>query len=480
MIYQDVNNNNGNNNGNGVVQQPVQPQQQQPNKVAISEPAPMVQQAAQQSFAMNNFFNGGNRAVGRFENPNVVNPPLVNAGESVPEQPKNPAPVTDEPSHAPSWEEMDNMAQDNVNNSNDGGGSSLSLSDVLNGGSGNASRDEKSQFVAEPEKKDGGFFKWIKGLLPKSRPGMREGETEDEYDRRRTRNMQMVATLADAIRHIGNIVNTSKGATQQKFNSPVELLEQGYQQRKAERKKQAALDADAAYKQANLSLKEMAMMADKNHKDFEERMNLANYRYKQGRDAVKDAHWNQNFDRMVGNDEFNHKLATDNFNENKRHHSVSENQGQQRLNLAATREARMATGGGSGKGSSKNDRFATPGGYMSRRTNLSGIEKKQLAQYLIRHGYINEKNLESYRNLSMLDNSKGVNDLVNSWIGYAANTRGAKGIAFRNILKNNYGYSESSTVPKLPTRRQVTNNKQPKPTNSKKSAGKGWASGFKL
>lgn len=475
MIYQGVNkNNNGN---NGVVQQPVQ-QPQQPPKVAIGEPAPMVQQAAQQSFAMKNFFNGGNKAVGRFENPNVVNPPLVNAGESIPEQPKNPAPVTDEPSHAPSWEEMDNMAQNNVNNSNDNGGS-LSLSDVLKGGGDNASRDEKSQFVADPEKKDGGFFKWIKGLLPKSRPGMREGETEDEYDRRRTRNMQMVATLTDAIRHIGNIVNTSKGATQQKFNSPVELLEQGYQQRKAERQKQAALDADASYKKASLSLKQAAAEAAERHRQFADKLGLTNLAYKQSRDAVNDAHWNQNYDRMVNNDTFNHKLATDRFNESKRHNSVSENQGQQRINLTAIREARMATGGGSGsgggKGSSKDDRFATPSGYMSRKTKLSGIEKKQLAQYLIKHGYINEDNLTAYKNLSLLDNSKGVNDLVNSWIGYAANTRGARGAVFRNILKNNYGYSESSTAPKLPTKPAA----KPKP-KGKSGGKKGWASGFKL
>lgn len=470
MIYQDVNNNNGN---NGVVQQPVQPQQQPP-KVAIGEPAPMVQQAAQQSFAMKNFFNGGNKAVGRFENPNVVNPPLANAGESIPEEPKNPAPVTDEPSHAPSWEEMDNMAQNNVNNSNDNGGS-LSLSDVLKGGSGNASRDEKSQFVADPEKKDGGFFKWIKGLLPKNRPGMREGETEDEYDRRRTRNMQMVATLADAIRHIGNIVNTSKGATQQKFNSPVELLEQGYQQRKAERQKQAALDSQTNYRNASLSLKQAAAEAAERHRLFEEKLGLTNLGYKQKRDAVNDAHWNQNYDRMVNNDIFNHNLATDRFNEDKRHHGVSESQGQQRINLDVTREARVAAGGG--KGGANSDRFATPSGYMSRKTKLSGIEKKQLAQYLIKHGHINENNLTAYKNLSLLDNSKGVNDLVNSWIGYAANTRGARGAVFRNILKNNYGYSESSTAPKLPTKPAAKSAAKPK---GKSGGKKGWASGFKL
>lgn len=341
MIYQGVNNNN--NGNNGVVQQPVQ-QPQQPNKVAISEPAPMVQQAAQQSFAMKNFFNGGNRAVGRFENPNVVNPPLVNAGESIPEQPKNPAPVTDEPSHAPRREEMDNMAQNNVNNSNDNGGS-LSLSDVLKGGSGNASRDEKSQFVADPEKKDGGFFKWIKGLLPKSRPGMREGETEDEYDRRRTRNMQMVATLADAIRHIGNIVNTSKGATQQKFNSPVELLEQGYQQGKAERQKQAALDADAAYKLADLSLKEKAAEANRSYKDFARQMNVAKFGYQQAKD---EAERKRRAERDAENKDYKERV----FEHRKEQDKISNSLRQQSIN-------KRGSGGGGKKGGSSSHKRVT-------------------------------------------------------------------------------------------------------------------------
>lgn len=338
MIYQDVNNN-SNNNGNGVVQQPVQPQQ-----VAIGEPAPMVQQAAQQSFAMKNFFSGGNKAVGRFENPNVVNPPLANAGESIPEESDNPASVTNAPSHAPSWEEMNNMPQNNVNNNNNDNGNRLSLSDVLNGGSG-ASRDDKSQFVADPEKKDGGFFKWIKGLLPKNRPGMREGETEDEYDRRRTRNMQMVATLADAIRHIGNIVNTSKGATQQKFNSPVELLEQGYQQRKAERQKQAALDADAAYKLADLSLKEKAAEANRSYKDFARQMNVAKFGYQQAKDAAEQK---RRAERDAENKDYKERV----FEHRKEQDKISNSLRQQSIN-------KRGSGGGGKKGGSSSHKYVT-------------------------------------------------------------------------------------------------------------------------
>lgn len=436
MIYQGVNNNN--NGNNGVVQQPVQPQQQPP-KVAIGEPAPMVQQAAQQSFAMKNFFNGGNRAVGRFENPNVVNPPLVNAGESIPEQPKNPAPVTDEPSHAPSWEEMDNMAQNNVNNSNDNGGS-LSLSDVLKGGSDNASRDEKSQFVADPEKKDGGFFKWIKGLMPKSRPGMREGETEDEYDRRRTRNMQMVATLADAIRHIGNIVNTSKGATQQKFNSPVELLEQGYQQRKAERQKQAALDADAAYKLADLSLKEKAVEANRSYKDFARQMNVAKFGYQQAKDeaerkrrAERDAEIKDYRERV-----FAYRQQQDKISNNLRQQSINK---------------RNSGGGGKKGGSSNSYPLYNP---VTGQTEHFKNEKSWIAR-AAELGY--NINTPSSSTTSQEVLSKG---------------------GIKKVSNTTRGNSVATQIGKQMAQKKAAAKKPAAKPKGKSGGKKGWASGFKL
>ena len=114
------------------------------------------------------------------------------------------------------------------------------------------------EFEADPKKRDGGFFSWLGKVIPKSRPGMREGETPDEYDRRITTNRERIAAFADAIRHMANIVNTSKGAPLQVFNDPTAMMEQGYQNRKAQRQRQAALDADAAYKQATLDLKQRA------------------------------------------------------------------------------------------------------------------------------------------------------------------------------------------------------------------------------
>ena len=194
------------------------------------------------------------------------------------------------------------------------------LSSALNGSA--AQQRQVPEFQADPSRRDGGFFGWLGKLIPKSRPGMREGETPEEYDRRITTNRERIAAFADAIRHMGNIVNTSKGAPLQQFNDPTAMMEQGYQNRKAQRQKQAALDADAAYKQANLDLKSAAARADQAYKmylaglrgdnaqlakdKFEYRKGkdaaAAQYRqakderdfeYKQGRDRAKDEQTNR-------------------------------------------------------------------------------------------------------------------------------------------------------------------------------------------
>lgn len=200
-----------------------------------------------------NFFQPNGGAVGKYEAPAV---------QPQPAQPVQPvqtgkAPVTD----------FTNMPQQPTGWNADGTPSYDSLSSALSG-TAESQKQEAPAFQSDPSKKDGGFFGWLGSLIPKKRPGMREGETPDEYDRRRTRNMEMMTTLADAIRHMGNIVNTSKGAPLQQFNDPTAMMEQGYQNRKAQRQKEAALDADAAYKQANLSLKERAANAQNAYREL--------------------------------------------------------------------------------------------------------------------------------------------------------------------------------------------------------------------
>lgn len=196
--------------------------------------------------SMNFFQNNG--AVGKYEAPAVQTEPDL-------------TPSTPAPEYGTNGVQFTNPAQPQQNDLS-------SLSAALNGGGLKDDGSQATQFQADPTQRDGGFSNWINGLMPKKRPGMREGETPDEYDARRTRNMEMVATFADAIRHMGNIVNTAKGAPLQQFNDPTSMLEQGYQNRKAQRQKQAALDADAAYKASNLSIKEAAAKANEAYKQM--------------------------------------------------------------------------------------------------------------------------------------------------------------------------------------------------------------------
>ena len=241
------------------------------NQVMQGGPQGGIPAVAPQPMNMNVFQQNGG-ATGKFEAPAVMPQPDLT--------PDTPAPT---PEYGTDGVQFTNLAQTQQNDLS-------SLSSALTGAG--VSR-QVPEFEADPKQRDGGFFGWLGKLIPKSRPGMREGETPDEYDRRITTNRERIAAFADAIRHMGNIVNTSKGAPLQQFNDPTAIMEQGYQNRKAQRQKQAALDADAAYKQANLDLKSAASRADQAYKLYlaglrGDNAQLAKdkFEYRKGKDAA--------------------------------------------------------------------------------------------------------------------------------------------------------------------------------------------------
>ena len=283
----------------------------------------MVQQMSQQNYAMKNggelpmqgapggvstpvapqpmdmnFFGVNGGATGKFEMPAVATAPDLTPDSKAPD-----------PKYGTGGVQF-------VNPSGTDKKDLSSLSAALNS-AGVSSPSSGREFKADDTKKDGGFFGWIKGLAPKFRPGRRDGETDEEYDMRHTQNMQRVATFADAVRHMGNIVNTYRGGPLQRFNDPTDYLLAGYEKRKAERRQQDAADADMAYKQANLSLKERAAEAknaydqlnlllkqngvtlSKDKFDYQKAKDAAaakaksekderDFKYKQERDKVKD------------------------------------------------------------------------------------------------------------------------------------------------------------------------------------------------
>lgn len=286
------------------------------NQTMLGGPNGQIPAVAPQPMNMNVFQQNGG-VTGKLEAP-AVQPQQAQAAASSVQTPYlgDAAEKTQQPQTS-----FEGMQQPSTGWKADGTPSYDALSSALSGYQ-TAQNKQVPEFQADPSQRDGGFFGWLGKLIPKSRPGMREGETPDEYDRRITTNRERIAAFADAIRHMGNIVNTSKGAPLQQFNDPTAMMEQGYQNRKAQRQKQAALDADAAYKQANLDLKSAAAKADKVYKEYlmglrgdnaqlakdkfeyrkgkdeaaaqyKKEKDQRDFEYKQGRDRAKDEQTNR-------------------------------------------------------------------------------------------------------------------------------------------------------------------------------------------
>ena len=323
----------------------------------------------------------------------------------------------------------------------DGTPSYDALSSALSGYQ-TAQSKQVPEFQADPSQRDGGFFGWLGKLIPKSRPGMRDGETPDEYDRRITTNRERIAAFADAIRHMGNIVNTSKGAPLQVFNDPTSMLEQGYQTRKAQRQKQAAIDADAAYKQANLSLKQRAAEVAEAYKQA-----TLGYKQKAEERAEKNDEFNRNFktaglQRQLDNDKFNQAYKTASLEESVRSHKASEGLRAQsnaissaRLSLASAKFAyEQAQNSNDGGKSIKS--LPTANGYITRNNDLSTIEKKAIWQWMDKKGWLTKEFKSDWDILT--PQQRG--EKINGAIAWAARQGGARGKMFLDLLQRSYRY----------------------------------------
>ena len=305
-------------------------------------------------------------------------------------------------------------------------------------------------FQKDDTKKDGGFFGWLGGLI-KKRPGIRSGESADEYDERMTRNKMRIATLADAIRHMGNIYNTSKCAPLQKFNNPVEGLQNGLQQRKNERARQAAAEADAAYKKANLQLKQNAADADRAYKA----MNIE-LKQKAGERADKAAKAMDEYRKgMLGIQNGNLKLSGERLGETKRHNKAQEGISASRLALARAKEARMAGGTGSGGGVGGGYGYATPYGRLASKKQLTPQQEAQAWDEMRNLGMITP---QKQRELDLAMNGYTTSDgtvvkpnatqarkIIQGAISYGLLDSSGKGESLRKTFRDGFGYTDVRT-----------------------------------
>lgn len=275
----------------------------------------------------------------------------------------------------------------------DGTPSYDSLSSALSGSA--AQQRQVPEFQADPSQRDGGFFGWLGKLIPKSRPGMREGETPEEYDRRITTNRERIAAFADAIRHMGNIVNTSKGAPLQQFNDPTAMMEEGYQKRKTQRQKQDAIDADAAYKQANLSLKQRAAEAQRAYQQATLGYKQAELQQKADKDKTDLAKWKAKFefDAAKDNRDFEYKKIRDKIKDGQ----WQAGYGIKIANLNLSRARFAHTVAKDAKGDGKAVGYATPYGSLYSNKELTRNQENQLWDFMIRNKQITPAKLREYQ-----------------------------------------------------------------------------------
>lgn len=276
----------------------------------------------------------------------------------------------------------------------DGTPSYDALSSALSGYQ-TAQSKQVPEFQADPSKRDGGFFGWLGKLIPKSRPGMREGETPEEYDRRITTNRERIAAFADAIRHMGNIVNTSKGAPLQVFNDPTAMMEEGYQKRKTQRQKQDAIDADAAYKQANLSLKQRAAEAQRAYQQATLGYKQAELQQKADKDKTDLAKWKAKFefDAAKDNRDFEYKKIRDKIKDGQ----WQAGYGIKIANLNLSRARFAHTVAKDAKGDGKAVGYATPYGSLYSNKELTRNQENQLWDFMIRNKQITPAKLREYQ-----------------------------------------------------------------------------------
>lgn len=311
-----------------------------------AEPAPLVQQAAGQVPVQGN--------VGQPQQQNVVPP-----GQVVVQQPAN---VFGQNGGAPAWTTPIKTTSDGTLNGKPlGVGGSTEHVQPL-------PYNDTPVFQKDDTQKDGGFFGWLGGLA-KKRPGRREGETDEEYDERMTRNNMRIATLADAIRHMGNIYNTMKGGPAQQFNSPAAVYEQQMQQRKAERRSKAAALAESAYKDALLNMKRDEAAADRAYKNLALGIRGKAQELAEGK-----------FEHQKGKDEHNAKLADDKFAYKKEQDGIKNSQAAQRIAISAKRAAKSGSGRG-GKTSGGKYWFEDKNGKMRYQPNKTMWEQEYYREY---------------------------------------------------------------------------------------------------
>lgn len=313
------------------------------------------------------------------------------------------------------------------------------------------------------------------------------GQDEEEKPyKKKNESKKKVLALADALRNIGNLFYVSKGAVPQKFNNPVLEQEQKYQNEKALRDKdraarakyaqdKAKMDADAAYKEAMLNMK---------NNEFTRNIYNDNRKYGMDRDKF-------NFQKQKTEAELDLKGKT--LSEAIRSHKANEALrgesnsiarqrlaiSRQRLALAWSKENGLASGQGSlGKGSMV---YVTPEGvtYSLSKKFLEQGNIKTIYDKMQAKGLLKYDKSEDIGGLGVKTPSKAT--MLSRIMGAATSSKGghdmfvyyAKRLGYRyeggmdDSLAKQLGVSSGTSQPATPTPTTPSSTAKPKQTAAK-------------
>lgn len=229
------------------------------------------------------------------------------------------------------------------------------------------------------------------------------GKAEEPYKKENESKKKLLA-LSDAIRHIGNLMTVTGGATPQKFNSPVVEQEARYQQERAYRDKERAAQAKAAQEKAKQDARAAyndALLQMKNNA-----FNKSVYDSFMKRKADKDK-----FDFNKDKFDKEYTLKQDKFKEQQNYNKkMLELKGESnsiargRLALAYARESRLAQSAGQGSLGKGSVRYVTPAGvvYTLSSNFVKPANVKTIYDAMVAKGVIRKKTQDHISSLGSM------------------------------------------------------------------------------
>ena len=270
------------------------------------------------------------------------------------------------------------------------------------------------------------------------------GKAEEPYKKENESKKKLLA-LSDAIRHIGNLMTVTDGATPQKFNSPVVEQEARYQQERAYRDNERAAQAKAAQEKAKQDARAAyndALLQMKNNA-----FNKSVYDSFMKRKADKDK-----FDFNKDKFDKEYTLKQDKFKEQQNYNKkMLELKGESnsiargRLALAYAKESRLAQSAGQGSLGKGSVRYVTPEGvvYTLSSNFVKPANVKTIYDAMVAKGVIGKKTQDYISSLGSMfggSSKESTSNMLSAIMSAATASRAGHEVFtyFGNRLKYKY------------------------------------------